>query len=345
MTPHKPTTISVIKINLLLWSIALFAGGLLGFYLLPQLFYIFPNDMARVKNIYRAIHADELSQPEIVVLGNSVVMNGIDGHLLSSRLSGEPVVWNLSSPGQNLLESGLILDQIENQMQAVVLGILPGLLTEPQINIPKNKLIAYEIYGYELSSETSTMFSSVVDNETDELLHQPWWRTVLQSRWIVRAFIDNGIRTALRSDLTLERAQTDLFFPVAYTKKISADAKKSLIARLHVERSSADGNLSLENWELLEYYWAQLNKRGIKLYILVLPDHPNQRLLSDAGYYENLEEDLANLIEGKENFQILNLHDLLQQDDFIDHVHTYQTGAAKLTEALSNELNRTMLTE
>jgi len=324
--------------SILLWTAMLFVGILLGFYLLPRLYYILPNDMARVKNIFEAIHHGESPLPEIVVLGNSVVMNGIDGRQMNSILPGNPPVWNLSGPGQNLLESGLILDEIDFPVRAVVLGILPGLLTEPQVNIPQNKLIAYKIYGYQPSTETLAAFSRIVDKDTENLLHQSWWRTVIQSRWIVRSFIDNGLRSALRSDLTLERAQSDLFFPVAYTEKISSAAQKSLMERLHVKRGQMDGYLSIENQQLLEYYWAQLNDQDIEFYVLVLPEHPNQIQLTHADYYKNLEQDLDQLDQEKMGFHVINLYDLLQEDDFIDHVHTYETGAIKLTEALVNKL-------
>jgi len=294
--------------------------------------------MVRVKNIYSALRSEDLPKPEIVIMGNSVVMNGIDGQLMSKNLPQNPTVWNLSSPGQNLLESILILEEIDFPIQSVIIGILPDMLTKPQINIHKNKLIAYRIYQYRPSDETINIFSSTVDDQTRRLLNQSQWRTVVESRWIVRAYIDNGIMRSILNDLTWERAETDLFYPVAYTKKLSATRHESVIRQLHKQRGSEEGKLPFENQRILEYYWERLNKRGIKLYILILPEHPNQIKLSENGYYNNLEHDLDSLVDGKNNFYLINLYNLLPKDDFVDHVHPYQTGADKLTTSLAKQL-------
>lgn len=326
------------KVKILIVIGSLLSGALVGVGILPQLFYILPNDMIRVKNIHDALNSEDLPKPQIVILGNSVVMNGIDGQLMSDSLPQNPTVWNLSSPGQSLLESGLILDEIGFPVNSVIIGIIPSLLTTPQINIPKNKLIAYRIYQYQPSEEVIEEFLSTVDDQTRTLLIQSQWRTVIESRWIVRAFIDNSIMTSVLNDITWKRAQTDLYYPVAYTKKPSPAKHDSIISRLHRLRSSEEGKVPLQNQKILEYYWKRLNKHGIKLYVLVLPEHPNQIKLSDIGYYENLEEDLASLINGKENFHIINFYNLLSKDDFVDHIHPYQTGAYKLTDALAKQL-------
>jgi len=103
----------------LVLTFAVGVGILLAHFCMPTLFRALPTDMSRTAVILDALDESPL-HPEVCVLGNSIVMNGVDTRQLSEALPGRPEAWNLSSSGQSLFESFLLYQELPESVMQVV---------------------------------------------------------------------------------------------------------------------------------------------------------------------------------------------------------------------------------
>ena len=107
-----------------LGGVALLTGAiLLGLVLclaaMPALFGALPSDLSRTGHLLRALDGGAES-PEIAVLGNSVVMAGVDARQLGQGLPGRPLVYNLASGAQAPAESFLYYQQLPSSVRVIV---------------------------------------------------------------------------------------------------------------------------------------------------------------------------------------------------------------------------------
>lgn len=86
----------------------LFLGILLFLFnqITPYLYRLLPNDYVRTRLIWSTLNNPE-ERPDLVILGNSRGMSGVNGYKLEAELRGNPCVYNLTSTGQRLSESAL----------------------------------------------------------------------------------------------------------------------------------------------------------------------------------------------------------------------------------------------
>jgi len=313
------------------------AGVCLSVGFLPSLFEFLPNELARTKNLLHAVHGATEPLPEIVVLGNSIAMNGVDAKRLSNDLTGSPVVWNLSSTGQLLIESTLIADELPETVNAVLLTVFTNDLVKEASEVPKSKLIAYLQYGYQPSKPTLNTILKFGSPEVVDIFTKSKWQIALDSRWAIRSAIDISGRSLLRKDLNLSNAETNLFYPTPFTRQQSSDAIESVIARSFPKLTAKQGRLSETYAQLLEALVAQLAERNIAFYIAVLPEHPMLRKRKEDGFYEQLLEDLNRLCE-KTHVPVFSFISLLDDSQFIDHIHPNPEGAKILTAAMAREV-------
>jgi len=313
------------------------AGVCVAVLMLPSLFAFLPNELARTKHLLKAVRGATEPLPKIVVLGNSIAMNGVDAKQLSNDLAGLPVVWNLSSTGQLLIESTLIADELPETVSAVLLTVFTNDLVKEASGVPKSKLIAYLQYGYQPSKSTRNALEKFGSPEVVDLLEKSKWQISLDSRWAIRSAIDISCRSLLRRDLNLSNAETSLFYPTPFTKQQSTDAIESVIARNFPQLTAKQGRLSETYTQLLEALSAQLAERKIAFYIAVLPEHSLLRKCKEEGFYEGLLEDLNQLSE-RTHVPVFSFISLLEDSQFIDHIHPNPEGAKILTSALAREV-------
>src|SRR5258708_4539563 len=70
-----------------------------------------PNDLARMGVLLRALHAPGL-RPGVVILGNSVIMSGVDTQIVQEHTHAAGPILNLSSANQTLPESALYYQEL-----------------------------------------------------------------------------------------------------------------------------------------------------------------------------------------------------------------------------------------
>ena len=99
----------------------LFLGILLFLFnqITPYLYRLLPNDYVRTRLIWSTLNNPE-ERPDLVILGNSRGMSGVNGYKLEAELRGNPCVYNLTSTGQRLSESALYYSYLPSSVQVVV---------------------------------------------------------------------------------------------------------------------------------------------------------------------------------------------------------------------------------
>ena len=162
----------------------------------------------------------------------------------------------------------------------------------------------------------------------------PQWRRAVESRWITRAWIDTFVRGLVRKDLQLDRASTDLYFPRSYSGTLPQATRQRLL-ELHLPRDVGQGTLSRNMGVVLETILGDQSRQGREILLLVLPEHPHQRSITEPGFYNFLDRDLKSLAQ-RAGAGYLDLRSLLPETNFYDHIHTDELGAEILTDALSD---------
>jgi hypothetical protein len=314
-------------------------GAVVGFWLLSILFERLPNELMRSKVILDALHGASQPLPTMVVLGNSIAMNGINTQQLGEELRESAPIWNLSSTSQMLVESLLIVETLPEETQSVLLTLFTDDLVQDAAKLPFSKLNAYLEYGYQVSSATRTLLQSIGPPEVQRALDKRKWQVTLDSRWAVRSAIDLSCRDFLRKDLDLERATFNLYYPAPYPRQLSSQALETAIEQNFPRRSALQGHLSDSASALIQAIAQRLQAQNKRLYIVLLPEHPHLRDRRETGFYQQIDAELQ-LLGERIHAPVFSLLELLDSRLFVDQVHPNTQGAQRLTSAIARALEQ-----
>jgi hypothetical protein len=322
----------------LLLLLALLIGVAFAWLTTPLLARRVPNDLSRIGVLLDALH-DTRPGPEIVVLGDSEVMCGVDARALERLLPGAPLAWNLASTGQTLAESFLLYQELPESVRIVVQKVSGEALRRP-LRLEIQKYTLFHLHGYRPRPETRSVLESSVDAEGREALAlsdaQQRWR----ARWVLRQFVDAEVRRALRPDLALARATHDLFFPQPYDVRLP-DAKlaRMLDERREGLRSAGEDPVTDEARGLLDAMVRAASAARREIVFLVTPVHPALDSALERRQVETVRDTLAALAqeEGQE-IPLVDASGALTSDRFIDARHPTGEGAEIVTGLLARHL-------
>ncbi len=203
------------QISVLLLSIVL--GITLACALINLTFESIPTDVSRIGTILRALSGHE-EQPQIVIFGDSVVMNGVDARIVQAKLPAGPVVWNLSSAGQRLSESMLYYQNLPSSVNTIVQCIRAEFL---RTNEASSETVwnAFCMYGYRPKPETRQALTDCFGQEIPNWLDDSPPLQYFKARWVFRRWIDTRMRHALNSEFLLAGATVDLYHPWPLKKR------------------------------------------------------------------------------------------------------------------------------
>ncbi len=335
-SPEVPEGQPAAALRVLALTVAALIGAAAGILALPAIFRSAPNDMERAATLLAALGRTEGEKPEVAVLGDSVSMSAFDGKRMAGELPGRPVVWNLASTGQTLYESLLLEDRLPETTATVVLGILPDMLRQEAPELPDNKYVAYYMYGYRPGEDARRAAEEIGDERFLAQIRRGDLRMRLDGRWIVRAGFDTWVRRRLRRDLEFGTAMNDLYYPQPYADPVSAEALDRQMLAFHEARPAFRTTPATRS--VLAAIGRAAARRGRKLTVVVMPEHPRVRALAAPAFYEELRAELPAL-ERETGAPFLDLHDLLGEEDFVDHLHLRASGAAVLTRSVATRLS------
>lgn len=315
------------------------AGVLAGFLLLPIVFPALPNDMLRTRTILAALERP-VDAPSAVVLGDSVAMTGLDGHLLGRALGHTTSTWNLGSVGQSLYESLLIIDKLPAATRQVVLGVRSEALRD-EVPLHPDKLASYRMYGYKPSPGLFALMRAFALDSLLIELTRPRRESVMRAKWIVRSSLDTWTRQLLRRDLHMERATYDLHYPQWFEQPLDADALDRRIRQLiALHQGTTSSAVSPSASAALEAFASVCQRRGWQCLIVLMPEHPRLRSSVPLEFDRTLHASV-DALSRKLGLRMVDFGDLLGEDLFIDQLHPSRAGAQVLTREVAKQLTIT----
>jgi len=314
-------------------------GCALMLFFIPGLYDYAQNDLVRFKTIKDKISEIRPENHNLYFLGNSVVMCGINGNLIADSLHLSPgnidSLFNFSSPGQNILESIVIADQINTGNSIYGFGFTINDLFNDTIIIEHSKKLAFYNYNFTPRDETLDYLSQQFDPQLAEIYDAPFFINSFASRGIVLTSFNSLIRNVIRKgSLNMKRAYTDLKYPMPYTDKVPDEKLSVLLSKKYAGVTRKNSAIPEKNVQLLNWITAHFRNKGDRIFFYILPDHPYLQNLSGSDYYDKLDEQLKN-ISGSNSVPIFNFSLLFRDKTFfIDHTHNTREAA----EILSNEM-------
>ena len=301
--------------------------------LCPLAFFYLPNSNKRFLHIKKYFHDKPKQNVDVIFLGNSIVMNGVDAKYYSKLCT--QTAFNLSTPGQSFFESLFVIENVTTPKK-VVLGCTPQSLVSELKNIPPNNINSLFMFDYQLSDTAVSIIEKCQGEKTLKFYHQSFFQHNIYSRWIIFSGVNTFFRSLLRKDLQLKNAQCDMFYPRPYVKKISPRALLHIQKRRGVKRNHFAANPN--RIQFLQAFSAYLREKNIDFTLIILPEHPYIKNHTPADFYQNMQRFLDHTHK-KLDFTVHNFYDILNKSMFIDHIHPSQQGAKKLTEVLAKKLS------
>ncbi len=298
--------------------------------------FIYPHMPSDLKRINALMEAAQKTSPDGVFLGNSIVMSAIDAREVSSRNNGQPLIYNFGTTGQSLYESVILMEHLPESVAFVCLGVHPDILSAKTIPFPEVKYTAYIMYGAAPEAAMKKQLFKIEDENLNKLMSRPYLYYVAHARSIVKTAINTTARNLLRSDLNTDRAQSDLYFPTPYTEPVSEKTLEYQFQKFHPPRSHFQ--ISSKVQQTLALINRLAGDSGFKFILLILPEHPRFKEITEARFYDELNVELKEFSKTV-GVQIIDLHDfLLREDEFIDHWHISPEAAEKVSAEVADQL-------
>jgi hypothetical protein len=302
---------------------------------MPTLFRATPTDISRIGVLLSALRQPNLS-PEVAVLGNSVVMSAVDGHQLSAALPGAPVVLNLASTGQSLVESYLLQQEFPDSVDTVVQLVTPSGSEREERPLEPQKYNTFYMYGFRPSRHVVDTLGQIFGPSLADILTASDLSQRFQARWAVRQFVDTQMRMFLRSDLTLADAERDLFHPQRYTAPVGARRLQRSIEGA-VARLAGSISVRESTWRLIEQMIEDSWSRHRLFVALLPPVHPQVLGAVGGQLVPALHRFQARLSEQK-GVVVVDATDALDSEHFVDALHPTNSGAEIVTDLLAQRI-------
>jgi hypothetical protein len=296
-------------------------------------------EIKRIFYIYKNLHDSTQKKPEIAVFGDSAVMNGINCKRLTEGVAGNPVAWNLSSTGQYISESMLIVEELPETVKTIILGVRVTLLIKTPDELTLTRVLPYKLYGFRITEDVVRPFEENGLEETVRSLNSSQFTNVMEARSWVMNSVDSNVRKWLRKDLNLESATADMFYPSPFTKHVSQETIDKLANKQFRRRTEAMGQINPVTKKLYDAFGEMAKKRNCRFILIVMPEQPLHKKWDDTEFYTSLNKAIEQF-SAESKFEVWDLRDLLSEKYFVDLMHPDSDGADILTGAICEKLNR-----
>jgi len=291
----------------------------------PFLFNHIPTDKYRTARILDKIHEKGFA-PEVVVFGSSRAMAAIDCNQMTKELNKEVI--NFSSTGQSHVESSFYYSKLPPSVKTVVQVIYPPIVAESgeKEQVPSYVLNNFLMCGYEVDDDIIRM-NHLIDLSG---FNKNRYLSAYESRGSI--FLPALTNYLVAGDK--EAASSFKFCNSYLTEKHPLYERTLEQAK---ERSCVGKNVRVDInvIETLNSYSLYLNQKGIKMYLVLMPNNPDK-----IEYTENQKSMLLEVMHKKiKNAVILNYIDTISDRTlFYDAEHMNKKGARKFTTLLDNDL-------
>lgn len=303
-------------------SFILFCGVAFGVFniITPVLFRILPNDYARTKLILNQLkHSSDM---DLVILGNSRGMSGINGYILEEELANHPHVYNLSSSSQTFAQSVLYYHSLSDSTNIVLQCIDVDRAFSPLCVSEANKL-SLIFYGYSFDEETKKWLPQLVDDLSPSIINN--WK----ARDILFTSLVYYMRQLLDDDVPEKSILEEIKFPSSQTSLRSAAYDYDIDLQNKENRFSECSQIS-EDWKsLLNASYLYFKSRNIHYYLVLMPYN------SDIAFDKTKKQKAVNIFKDEfSNIPMIDCIDLLSPEDFYDAIHPNNNGAKIITDKI-----------
>lgn len=319
-----------------LLAAAVVAGAALAWGLAPRLFNTFPTDMVRTSVLLDAMRDADTRAP-VVVFGNSVAMNAVDGRQLSRLLPGNPVVLNLASTGQTPFESYLYYQELPADTRVVVQIINPEVVASDS-ELHPTKYNGFYMFGYRPDERTRERMSSILGEEMSELFAKSDFTQRFESRWTVHQVAEFYLRQIVREDIDNDRATYDLRYPASGADRLPDRLFARALQRRYEGQSSVL-NINPENEAFLAEMGDRVRDQGRDYVLVAMPMHPGRTEYRNRDFYTELIEYLRAFAD-EHDIVFIDGMDTLRDEHFSDALHPDETGAELFTAWLGGRLTQ-----
>jgi hypothetical protein len=309
---------------------------------IPELYARVETDLERTKFLIattKAIPSGSPPAPEIVVLGNSVTMNGVDTELISNALPGGPIAYNFSSTGQSVSEGYLYLQELPDATRSVVLVVSPGNLEDDDL-MPEDVANTFYMEGYRPTRETldtlKDVFRDAKQPDKTAFLEKNEIQQRFQSRWTIAQAPDTEFRKRIRKDLDTSKSILSLTYPAPYTRPITAASFAKLLPNYNKDRDTELFVPRPTQVQLIRKMAAEGKAQGRNLFVILAPMHPERTSFLGPAWKRSRETWVHS--RPFDDVPILDLTELLTADQYYDVVHPSRAGAEILSARIAEFL-------
>jgi hypothetical protein len=288
----------------------------------PLLTQNLPSDYSRHKLIIDALKNPDI-QPDIIFLGDSRSMFGINAKVISAQLPGNPLIYNLSSVGQWLFEGCYFISSVSAKTKHVYHCMAYSTFNTKNIGIGNDKAISMILNGYKLDDATRSILLN-----TNPVFDQNSFVVAFEARTSLKSSLHSYLRFFLDEERFADNFH-DLYFPHTFTstrnKVYRHSPYKYNIDSLQVTNTSTS---------IVNRVFNYLKTKNIQYHIVLMPLNPDLIILDDS-----LSNSYINRLKIKiPGIEIINLSKALNANDFYDAIHPNKNGANKLSLLLSGFL-------
>ena len=317
-----------------LWLIVIFCLGsffasVIAIYWFPTI----PSDFSRSKRLLTFVEK-ELPQNSTLVFGNSIGMDGFDGKLFS-YLSCVKNTYNLCSPGQNQLESLLLISSL-NKSPKYVVHFFNSFELANQDYLSGNILNNYILAGYQPSHFVKETFLITANATNFQKTKQTKFQTAFYNRWLLTNYINVNFRNLLRNDLKLEKLTIELYYPRNYTTRLNDQQLQALIKQNNPTKALYNLKIDAIKREIIKRTAAYLKEKKTRYRVVFTPLNPELSNFK-TGYHASIDSFCNH--SKIANVRFVNFSHLLTKDQFVDHLHPSENGAIQITSDLAKKLN------
>ncbi len=327
--PLKPAQLGVLVGSLLL---GLLAAQLLA----PSVFRASPTDLNRNGYLLDILQSPE-HQPEKVVLGNSITMQGVDTRVISDNLPGKPTIYNLATTGQGLTEANLFFSVLPDSVDTVIHVFYVNQLENIDL-INEQKLNAMHMFGFRIDEALEEELKSIYTlKKSVDLLEQSGASHAFQSRWALRQALDTVARNTLRKDMALDSITTNLYFPSPMQSRLPPAKMKKNLADTFRGKDKPNFTPFWSPKQHLDSFMKQVQASGRRYVMVIAPLNPAGESYVAPDRYEVAEEVLTEITE-RNGVLLINAMNLLEESDFADALHPTPAGAEILSRYIAEQL-------
>lgn len=291
--------------------------------LTPVAYRTLPNDYVRTGIILDHISSENAS-PEVVVLGNSRGMSGVDAGLMTD-LTGLRVE-NYCSPSQSLVESALYYDRLPQSVKTIIQCIDEKEFNDNAMKMTVPALVAFSMSNYEVDDFERSFLR---EEDIAELDHSGIIRN-FKARSAFKTGISNLVVRLLDDDAPSDQIK-DLKYPYMYPSDHSKTYERDLD---HLKQWIPSAESTFDKSESLSDFCAGLvshmTDKGVNVIFAVMPNCPDLGWSNDASehFVEHVRETLSGC-------SVVDIFTRVPSAGFYDPLHPNREGAKIITREIS----------